>query len=148
MPIIQHPRLFLLEDWYRFRLEEDWIYAWEHDGSVRSLTVPAGLVTDLASVPRVARLWIDRHEIRAASIPHDYIYGYAGRIPAPLFTINGEPSTECWSRRDTDRLFARIMRESGVEKAKRRAAYAAVRIWGWGIWGRAERTIMRETAVA
>ncbi|MEW8044190.1 MAG: DUF1353 domain-containing protein [Candidatus Sedimenticola endophacoides] len=39
-----------------------------------------------------------------------------------------------WSRREADRLFARIMREAGVSRFKRRVAFIGVRLFGWFSW--------------
>jgi len=42
----------------------------------RIITVPAGYITDLASIPKIAHSFMSpaSHEIRAAAILHDYIY--------------------------------------------------------------------------
>lgn len=138
---LSHPRLVLLEDWHTFELLEPWVYRWEHEGEVRELTVPAGTVTDLASVPKLLRWWIEPSDLRQASIAHDLIYRCAGWVPSAYYIIGGKPCEERWTRRDADLLFARIMRESGVGIIARRNAYRGVRLAGWLIWRQHERAM-------
>lgn len=86
------------------------------------LIVPAGFVTDLASIPRILYALIPvngRH--RAAAILHDWLYE-----TQPL------PRAEC------DRLFLDAMADSGVRWTQRQAMYAGVRIGGWVPWSRRE----------
>lgn len=132
-----HPRLVLLDDWRRYQLLEDWVYVWVLDDGVRRITVPKGFTTDLASVPRFLHHLISPSDLRHASLPHDLIYGYAGRVPGRYFTIDQVECSEPWTRRDADRLFARIMREAGVPVWRRRAAYRGVRLGGFLRWRRA-----------
>ena len=139
---LSHPRLILLDDWHTFELLEPWVYRWVYNGKVRQLIVPAGTVTDLASVPRLLRWWIEPGDLRQASIAHDLIYRYAGWVPGAYYTIAGVPCEERWARKDADLLFARIMRESGVGVGARRNAYRGVRLGGWLPWCRYERAML------
>lgn len=86
------------------------------------ITVPAGFVTDLASIPRVFHALIPingRH--RAAAILHDWLY-----------------ETQSRSRAESDRLFLDAMADSRVRWSQRWAMYLAVRAAGWMVWsGRA-----------
>lgn len=56
-------------------VDEDYTVSYKVDGERRSLTVPRGMLTDLASVPSVARSIIGRVGPHLeASIVHDYLY--------------------------------------------------------------------------
>lgn len=79
-----------LEDSARAKIsyivEEDYTVSFSVDGARRSVTVPRGMLTDLASVPSVARSIIGRVGPHLeASIVHDYLYVawqlFAGREP-------------------------------------------------------------------
>lgn len=52
------------------------------------------------------------------------------------WTVSHESVDEPWTREDAGRLFARLMREQGVARWRRRAAYLAVRIVAAASWGR------------
>ncbi len=120
----------------RYRLSEDYVYEWQLDGRPpRRLVVPAGFVCDLTSVPRLLWWYISPFDLGAAAVPDDRIYAHGGRLPAGSDLVwregewvdHGRP----WTRAEADRLFARIMREGGVSKTKRRRAWRAVRLFGW-----------------
>ena len=79
------------------------------------IEVPAGFVTDLASIPRMLHWMIPvngRH--RSAAIVHDYLY-----------TIRDRSSAEA------DAIFLEAMKESGVRWTQRQAMYLGVRMGGW-----------------
>lgn len=87
------------------------------------ITVPAGTVTDFASVPRV--LWniippIGPY-VRAAVI-HDYLYA---RHRA------GDDSRE---RDEVDSIFFEAMVDSGMAAWKARVLWLGVRMGGWSAW--------------
>jgi hypothetical protein len=126
-----------------YKLIEAYSYTWKHtDGFQRVITVPNGFVYDGASVPRL--VWTlsgitPDGLIRSAALVHDFIYRYEGRLPLNHYGVvfDGvykDISKNRWARIDADRLFARIMREAGVPKLKRRAAYLGVRAGGWASW--------------
>jgi len=88
-----------------------------------TVTVPAGMITDLASTPRL--LWPilpPTGSYAPAAILHDYLY-LEGRL-------DGEPIT----RVRADRLFLAAMRALGVGWLIRRIVYWGVRIGGWVAW--------------
>ena len=136
-----------------YRVVDDYYYEWQIEHSDRRigattfthqrLCVPTGFVSDGASVPRL--LWTltgltPDGLIRAAALLHDYIYRHKGRLPAGAYQHFDKESgawrdlDAVWSRRATDRLFARVMREAGVSKIKRRLAYLGVRVGGRFSW--------------
>lgn len=137
------PAQRLLAGFRTFALIEDAVYTWRHPrmdpvrASIFRLVVPAAFEHDFASVPRVLWTFISPLDLGLASIYHDRLYQEGGRVT----TLEWDPEShawtdrlEPWSRADADALFARIMREQGVSKLKRRLAYLGVRIAGWAYW--------------
>jgi len=109
----------------KWRLQCD--YAHRDLIRMREILVPAGFEYDLASIPR--QLWwaIGPHELSAeATLIHDYLYRYRGHPPI------GAPYT----RLEADQLFLAMMRDWGVSKHKRLAAYHAVRAFGAPHWAK------------
>ncbi len=99
-----------------------------------TITVPAGFVTDLASVPRWAWIIIppDGPWVKAA-IVHDYLYSTGGtgkwkRHPASI--TRAEP----YSRLEADRIMREAMENRGVGWFARNLIYVAVRLGGGRGW--------------
>ncbi|HKK94493.1 MAG TPA: DUF1353 domain-containing protein [Longimicrobiales bacterium] len=140
--VISSPAMRLLAGNRCFRLTEDARYTWCHaadDHETLSLRVPEDFTHDFASVPRLLWWFVGPVDLGLASIFHDWLYRHAGRVETlGRRTDDGawEMIDTPWSRRDADRLFARIMREQGVSKLRRRAAFVAVQWFGGGGWGR------------
>jgi hypothetical protein len=87
-------------------------------GSGEVIRVPAGFVTDFASVPRVFwRLIPPWGRYGKATVIHDYCYR----------------CRPC-SRRRADRILLEAMRVLSVAWWKRTAIYLAVRAFGWIVW--------------
>ncbi len=81
--------------------------------------ISVGFVTDLASIPRLARLLISksgRH--RVPSVIHDWCY---------------EGKTD-FTRAEADELFLILMALYQVPIWKRQAMYGAVVSFGWALW--------------
>ena len=77
--------------------------------------VPKGFITDLASIPRTARILIDRNgSSRPAAVLHDYLYatGAVGRVEA-------------------DSLFLEALEAASVGWMTRHLMHSAVRVAGW-----------------
>lgn len=86
----------------------------------RRFTVPRRFITDLASIPKLARGLIDVNDKhRRAAVLHDFLY-----------------CAQIVSRAEADRLFLEAMEVLGVEPWKRRVMWAAVRSGGWIYWNR------------
>lgn len=139
--LFRHPMILPVSDRH-YRLGMEYTYQWENYDYQFKLTVPSGFIYDGASVPQWA--WTvsgirPDGLIRAAALLHDWVYINKGLMPPGSWQYESEGHwLECegrWSRLDADRLFARVMREAGVNKVKRRLAYQAVRIAGWYYWG-------------
>jgi hypothetical protein len=125
-----------------YRLYQDYCYCWYTRELRNRIRIAAGFTSDGASVPRIAWTFAGLTPdglIRAAALVHDFLYAYSGQLPPGAHQIEQQPSlwmpvTGRWSRRDADRLFASIMRESGVSRTRRRIAYLAVRAFGGSGW--------------
>lgn len=94
---------------------------WDHEGYI--IEVPAGFLTDLASIPRVARWLFTGHgKTRKPAVLHDYLY----------YNNLGE-------RKDADLLFRMAMKAEGMSAWRAQIAYRAVRIGGWAAWNSHQR---------
>lgn len=83
------------------------------EGELLTLSVPAGFVTDLASVPRLPfAYWAFGNRARRAAILHDWLY------------------TEGWDREWADSVFYAAMLAEGVAPATAWAMWLAVRVGG------------------
>jgi hypothetical protein len=131
-----------------YQLSGDYSVYWQHEGQWAKITVPDGFVCDGNSVP-----WFGRPLIPGdwtlgieAVLVHDFLYHRKGRLHEREHLVETEPHIwtdplhigdgfrRAWTRHDADRLFGRLMREAGVPKARRRAAYRAVRFAFWQNW--------------
>ncbi len=89
----------------------------------RAITVPAGLLTDLTSVPRPFRWFVDRvGPWLEAAILHDYLYIAWQDVP-------GRGPREA-DRRFADDMMLAAMREAGVGAFRAWVIHAAVRLFG------------------
>jgi hypothetical protein len=140
---ITSPAQKLTDDMRRFCLLEEADYVWWHpldeptERALYRLVVPKGFTHDFASVPRVLWALISPLDLGLASIFHDWLYQRGGEVTTLRWRFEAgvwEPVGVPWKRVQTDELFARMMREQGVVKWRRRAAYAAVRAWGVEHW--------------
>lgn len=106
-----------------FMVVEPMRYEWK----TRSVTieVPAGFVTDFASIPRLLRPFIPINGAhRLPALLHDYLYESAGRIET-------ETQGALWyAKSDADNLFKQAMLEEGVSAPVAQLMYLAVRIFG------------------
>lgn len=99
-----------------------------------SMRIPAGFVTDRASVPRPFWPLISPAECGAvAPLAHDWLYQHGG---------NASGLIEPLSRVRVDRLFRVLMQLEQVLGWRRWAAWAAVRVAGWAAWRKADERIV------
>ena len=93
------------------------------DGTVREITVPEGMLTDLASIPWFARIFIGRVGPHLeASIVHDFLYIAWQDLPG-----QGANSAD---RKFADRLLLAGMQAAEVSWWKQAIVYLAVRFFG------------------
>ncbi|WP_425511399.1 DUF1353 domain-containing protein [Pararobbsia alpina] len=82
------------------------------------ITVPAGFVTDYASIPRpLWSLYSPHDQYSRASVIHDYLYW-----------------SQLCTRQQADNLFMIAMKESEVPKATRETVYRGVTAFGQSAW--------------
>lgn len=98
------------------------IYETESDvfgqGGATQLCVPAGFITDFASIPRIFwRILPPSGKYNKAAVVHDYLY-----------------STQIVHRDIADLIFYEAMGALGVPQWKRWTMYQAVRSCGWVPW--------------
>lgn len=133
-----------------YLLLETFAMSWETDGVIYRIRVPAGFITDIASVPRWA--WTlsgitpdGLH--RNAALIHDILYMWyrkklkKGVLPAGWLQIRHEgkwidvPETlATYDKDEADKLFLRIMKADGVSKWNRTRMFLAVKIGGLPAW--------------
>lgn len=118
-------------DGRNWKLHEDFSYFDEvglpGDVDGTFIDVPAGFVTDFASIPRA--LWTilpPTGQYGKAAVIHDWLY--RGGKP------EGRPVTKAYA----DAVFERAMKELGVPWLRRKLMYTAVKLFGRGIWAEAK----------
>ena len=92
-------------------------------GASRRITVPKGMLTDLSSVPRLARTIVGRVGPHLeASIVHDFLYIAWQDVPG--YTAKSEDKVFA------DKLMRAAMRAANVETQQVELIYRAVRVFG------------------
>jgi hypothetical protein len=104
-------------DGRQWRVTADFFYATDVD-AIGRVVVPAGFVTDFASIPRA--LW--------AILPPVGRYGLAAVIHDRLYRLG------VTSRGDADRVLLEAMQVCGVSWIVRRLIYVGVRMGGASAW--------------
>ncbi|HAK7810146.1 TPA: DUF1353 domain-containing protein [Salmonella enterica] len=109
------PAILEMLDHYLWRIHEPFEFYLSDDNS-DVISVPAGFITDLASVPRIFWTFMPPDgKYAKAAIIHDYLYDNALR-----------------TKKEADRIFLDGMTVLGVPEWKRIVMYLAVRIFGRG----------------
>jgi len=144
--MIKQPNITPISD-LEYELVEDYVYTWEHNFRDQRLTIPKGFIFDGASVPQI--LWWTGLRpdglLRAGALLHDWIYSM-GSKPGNngshhyYYDYHGNGKwvvqVKPWTRKQSDQIFSRAMREAEYPKWKRRIAYIAVRLFGRGAWSK------------
>lgn len=106
----------------KWQLITDLIY--ESDVAGRTITVPAGMVTDFASVPRLplAYMFVGDRASKAAVI-HDRLYD-THEVPRAV----------------ADAVLREASAVTGVPWLARQAMFIGVRVFGWTHWGSSTAT--------
>ena len=91
--------------------------------SSQLIMVPVGYLSDLASVPHLARRFIDSlpPSTRRPSVVHDFIYTHL---------------THRFTKREADRIFYEALLEEGTSRLVAWLMWKAVSLAGRGNWGR------------
>jgi len=88
--------------------------------SLDSINIPAGFITDFASIPRIFRVILPQWgKYGKAAVVHDYLYQHHD-------THN--------TRKFADQIFHDAMIVSGTKMWKVKIMYWAVRLFGWLAW--------------
>ncbi len=110
---------------YNWRVYEPFAFYLSDDES-DVIEVPAGFITDLATVPRIFWMLLPPDgKYAKAAIIHDYLYDNALR-----------------TKREADRIFLDGMTVLGVPKWKRTIMYYAVRLFGRGTYTKRYKDII------
>lgn len=106
-----------------YRLEQPFGYLSEKFGPFEA---PVGLITDFASIPRIAWTYLDPEDpvILGPSVLHDSIYQYAGEMP----------DGRLLSRADADFVLREAMIACGARPAQALVVYQSVRLFGGSHW--------------
>lgn len=108
-----------MPDGRKWKLWKEFSYHIGSEYSADYVHVPAGFVTDFASVPFVFWAILPRWgRYGKAAILHDWLYHYHIR-----------------TRKEADCIFYEAMLVNGTKKWKAKVMYWAVRIAGWLSWG-------------
>jgi len=115
-------------------LQRDLTYRTGEPGEI--ITVPAGFVTDLASIPRWCWTLLppDGPWVKAA-IVHDFLYATRGTGQWKRRS-DGITRAQPYSRREADDIFREALENRGVDALRRFILWAAVRVggaFGWGV---------------
>lgn len=115
------PRTIAFLDGQNFALTEPMTFVIGSSG--KSVTVPAGFVTDYASVPRSLQWMIGKQgRYSRATVLHDFLYW-----------------TQICSRKQSDNLLWIMMAQSGVPGTQRSTITDGVELGGGPAWKRNER---------
>lgn len=94
--------------------------------SAEVITVPAGFVTDFASIPwGLWNLFPPLGLWARPAIVHDFLYDRGGMTPRRTY-----------SRKEADMIFREAMEVVGVPAWRREVMFAAVRLGGAGAWNK------------
>ncbi len=110
---------------------QQWIV--DHDFGYRSelfgdIIVPAGYVTDYASIPPLFKNYMDDDDpgILYPSVIHDWLYTHAGQLP----------DGRAYSRELADSVLREAMAVAGARVDQRVVVFRVVRLFGGSHWKR------------
>ncbi len=112
-------------------VQEPFRYYMGSEASNVCVDIPRGFKTDLASVPRLARLLVPKlGKYNAAAVVHDRLYKqgeYTVLSPGVSYPCD-------ITRKKADDVFNEAMKICGVSPWRRRLIYCGVRVGGWKGW--------------
>ena len=99
------------------------------------ITVPAGFVTDLASIPRVVWSFFppDGPWVKGAVV-HDFLYFTQGT--GDWYGRHGITREKPYSRAESDHILREAMADRGIGAWAQFVIWSAVRLGGWMGWAR------------
>ena len=113
-----------------FLLHADYNIYWTYGDKEYRLKVPAGYVTDLSSIPKVARSVIPViGRQNGPAVIHDYIYE-----PSDNDRPEGYHQLPGWTKEEADSLFLAAMVAVKVPWWRRNAMWLAVKYGGGHAW--------------
>ncbi len=118
------PLIVSVLDSHRFKLYRPFTFHLDSKRSQRAIRVPAGFITDFASVPKAFWSIIPPYgKYTKAAVLHDFLYS---RGPQGLTR----------TRKEADQIFLQAMKVLGVNPVKREIMYNAVRWFGAKKWNK------------
>lgn len=125
-----------IENGRKWELLSSFEYFIEDTMDGESIIVPAGFVTDFASIPQI--FWSilpPTGPWSKAACLHDYLYTIGGKYQ---YCINdlGVPCYHLYSKKQTDDMFRDTMKLLGVPAFERNVMWLAVRSFGRGNFGK------------
>jgi hypothetical protein len=115
---------FPLDDGRNWQVDEPFLYRVGSETSNEFIIVPAGFITDFASIPQI--FW--------NILPPWGVYGKAAVIHDKLYRENGKEPDRTYTRKQCDRIFLEAMTVLNVPKLTRWLIYTAVRLFGGFAW--------------
>lgn len=120
----------MFKTWCDLRVyqEREWVVLqdFEWRSPTAHVIVPRGFITDLASIPRPLRGWLDvAGPSREPAVIHDWLY-------CRQQDAAGNPISRAWA----DELFREALAVKDVPLPTRSIYWSGVRVGGWRYWGR------------
>ena len=125
-PLIVSP----MPDGRNWRLFKSFVYHIDSKYSQGCVQVPAGFITDFASIPWLFWTFLPYWgKYGKAAVLHDYIYQRHNYIMNALYLV-----TRVWA----DTIFYEAMLVGGTKPWKAWVMYKAVRLFGWLAWRKSD----------
>lgn len=129
-----------------WKVTKEFDYLVDLEDPTTAIRVPAGFITDFASIPRVFwTLWPPTGDYGKAAVVHDYLYVLGGKVPCKLAIsagigysdMCGEPDRcKTYTKAQADRIFRDAMEVLGVKNPQRWIMWQAVKAFGRGNFGK------------
>ena len=122
-------------DGFKWKVDAEFDYHLGTPSGNEVVMVPAGFITDFASVPRFLwRVLPPTGQYGKAAVIHDFLYQH--RAVVRVATGRGVPViVRNVDRAEADNTFLEGMEVLGVGRATRYTMYSGVRVGGWKPWG-------------
>lgn len=112
---------------WKITAEFDYFLVW---GLPETICIPAGFVTDFASIPRLLwNLLPPTGSYGKAAVVHDWLYRHCGMVTIST-PLQHDVKGVTYSRAECDEIFREAMEVLGVGWFTRQTIYRAVRMFG------------------